>query len=233
MTNFAKIWIFFPVVLGLVSCAKGPMQPEELEQFLDNPDNGFVKKLEVEGLRLTAQYLPTDRLMIREFETAKDELARVEQDTTLNTSQRLKAIEDVRSKVNTTRETYDKSLYFSLTVGYADEKEDIVYGKLRRGEQEYRLWLERLLFGLKERVYLQTATVEEIPLDVYQMDQTFGLTKYRKFLLVFPAESEGENHRSDEQKWINLRIKEFGLRTGAVTFQFDLPLDVPRLVAGF
>ena len=96
---------------------------------------------------------------------------------------------------------------------------------MSEGYRAYSQWLQKLMFALQESIYLQTPTMDEVPLGMYHMERTFGLRKSRTFLLVFPAEINGQNLLDADNDWLKLHVEEFGLGTGQLTFTFELPFE--------
>jgi hypothetical protein len=62
---------------------------------------------------------------------------------------------------------------------------DVVYGSLS-GFSSYQATMRAYAFGLHEKNRMEVKG-KKIPLSRYQMDNSFGLTKGRNFILLFPA----------------------------------------------
>jgi len=113
----------------------------------------------------------------------------------------------------------DSSLYFHLRIGFEDQHRDLVYDKMRAGHHAYSEWLHKLTFEMKEFIHLETASGETIPPDLCHMERSYSLHQNRSFLLMFP--SPLQNGRKDQK--LTLRLREFGLGTGQMSFQIKIP----------
>jgi hypothetical protein len=112
----------------------------------------------------------------------------------------------------------DSHLYFHLSIGFEDQSRDLVYDKMRAGRQAYSEWLQKLTFEMNEFIYLETASGDSIPPDLCHMERSYGLHKTRSFLLMFSLPLH--NDRKDQK--LVLRLKEFGLGTGQMSFQVKI-----------
>lgn len=76
-----------------------------------------------------------------------------------------------------------------------DLSQDLVYGKTS-GYTDYQQALENLQFGLKERIWIETRG-HKIPLSHYHMENSFGMTRGRIFLLSFGALDSAAGKKQD------------------------------------
>jgi len=106
-----------------------------------------------------------------------------------------------------------------MTIGYEDGLRDIVYNKSNNGFDGYSQWLNKLLFSLESYIYLSTADIDEIPPSLCYLERSYGMTKYRNFLIEFPKVFDNKN-KINEYDAIKLTIDEFGLGTGNLKFEF-------------
>jgi hypothetical protein len=79
------------------------------------------------------------------------------------------------------------------TSKHGDFSNDIVYGP-SGGFRDYREALNAYQFGLSDKIWVE-AGGRKIPLAGYQMENTFGMTQSRTFVLAFP-ELARENRSS-------------------------------------
>jgi len=113
----------------------------------------------------------------------------------------------------------DSHLYFHLRLGFADQHRDLVYDKMRAGREAYNAWLQKLTFEMNEFIYLETASGDSISPALCHMERSYGLQQSRSFLLMFPLPLQNDRK---EQK-LTLRIREFGLGAGRMSFQVKIP----------
>lgn len=84
--------------------------------------------------------------------------------------------------------------------------------------------IERMAFHMKEFVTLEFSGGSQIPVD-FLLDRTFGLASGTAILFAF------EKAGIENKKWIDLRIREFGLGFGNRRFRFsvDRLKSIPRI----
>lgn len=212
----------FALVLGsLLLAGCGPTSfddPDRFREYVQRSDGPFVQTVEHDHVTVTARYAPPEAMALSSVERALEERTSVLQNASLSDSSRNARLTQIRKRVDERKDAYDRSLYFYLTITPTDG--DLVYQTLhQRGYGAYQAWLERLLFGLQKKIMLQTDGGDEVPLSIYRMERSFGTSKARTFLLAFPATFNDRDVRAES---VRLVIEEFGLRTGAVSFDFDL-----------
>jgi hypothetical protein len=128
--------------------------------------------------------------------------------------------EELKSKMKEIENRYSKSIYFSLSVSFSDEKNqqrDIVTGEARTFD-EYKENVQKYLFELGSYIYLQTDKKEKIEVSIYNFDRSWGVSKSSTALFAFPSTVDSDS------EYLNLVIDEFGLGTGKIEFEWDLPI---------
>jgi hypothetical protein len=197
---------------------------EELEKYVKGKDWPDVQTLVRNGVKVSVRYMPSEALLLPQYKRYEEMEQTLAKGGTKSKTMRDSLLQDARNKIAQAKAMYDNSLYFSMTIGYEDSTRDIEYDRMKEGFTAYSSWMQKLAFGLKEYVTLETETTGEVPLDIYDMQRTFGITKDRTFLLVFPRKFNEQEVLSSKNKEIILWLKEFGLATGELRFSFDLPL---------
>lgn len=219
-------WTLLFVSLFLVSC--GPREFDDIdvfEAYIKGDSSPFLQTIERNGVRVSVRYLPTDALMIGSFRRYQQQEERIALDTSLTLDDRDRTLREAQITLNNERESYQKSIYLSLTIGYNDPNRDIVFQHMGNGPGGYSKWLQTLMFGLKDHVYLSSSSVDEVPLSTYHMDRTYGLSKNRTLLLVFPRDF---NNESLDEGDLALVLREFGLGVGVLRFDLDVPECEPH-----
>ena len=221
------------LALILTGCTrnKAVSTVEELEKYVKGPDWPHQQTIIRNGVKVSVRYLPSEALLIPQYKRYEELKKTLTHDSSETFTRRLvggqrltdSLLISKRDEIKRTQGLYDQSLYFSMTIGYEDPKRDIEYDKMREGFGEYSQWMQKLVFQMKEYIYLETAATGEVPLALYDMQRTFGITKDRTFLLVFPRKFNEQDIASEQNKEIMLWIKEFGLQTGSINMDFDLP----------
>ena len=218
-----KLNILFTLIAALCfGCgSKTFTDLDEFERFIKSEDSPYVQTIVKNGVKLTLRYMPTDAMMINYYRRFIEKRKNLLHDTTLAANAQQSRLAELRKELQITRESYDRSLYFQLTIGYEDPNRDIVFASMAGGFGNYSQWLQKLLFGLQEKITLETALLDEVPLDTYHMERSYGMTKDRTLLLMFPEQFNGINLRDHANARLKLRIAEFGLSTGTVSFEMQ------------
>lgn len=215
------IWIFL-----LLGCSKAKTfnDLDEFEKYIKGDGSPYLQTVTKNGIVVSLRYITTEAMMLSAYRQYLETREKLIEDTSLSKEQRINKLNDVKKELLKQKGTYEQSLYFHLTIGYEDTSKDIVYEKMKVGYGTYSQWLQKLMFSLKEYVSLQSDAIGKIPLDMYHMERTFGMRKSRTFLLMFPVNFNKQDVLASENKWLELRVKEFGLGSGMLTFSFKLPL---------
>jgi hypothetical protein len=219
--------LFFTGLSAIIGCggSKTFDSLDQFEKYLKADSSPYLRTITENGVIVSLRYMPADALMVNSIRQFLDEKERLLKNPQLSAEQRTANINSLKTELLKRRETYQRSIYFYLTIRYEDPTRDIIYEKMKGGHEAYNTWLQKLMFGLKDNIYLQPASMDEIPLDQYHMERTFGLDKSGSFILVFPSEFNGRKVLDPENKWLQLHLEEFGLATGPLVFEFKLPLS--------
>jgi hypothetical protein len=220
MIKYNNFIVLFTLIIFLFACTKSFNSIDEFEKYVKGNDYPYLQTLNRKGIEVSLRYIPTDLIMIRFYREYEKNLSAVKQDTTLSQIQLTPKINDMKKELEQHKESFSKSVYFYLNIGFENDKDDIVYNSMNSGFENYSEWLQRMLFGMKEFIYMKTPNAGVVPLSLYHMDRTYGLTKDRTLLLSFPTEFN--DIKLLEEKNITLIIKEFGLHTGRFVFEYKL-----------
>ncbi len=225
-----KLYLVLLVIIAtclLAGCAKTFDNIEEYEKFIKGEDYPYLKTETKKGIKVSARYMPTDGMLLHYYKSYETDYAKTLTDTTLTAEQIQDKIENLKTELTKQRKAFPNSIYFILTIGFEDESRDIIYDAMNTGFDNYSEWLQRLSFGMKEFIYLKTPKAGKVPLAIYDMERTFGMTKSRSLLLNFPKEFNETRLLKDKE--LKLVIKEFGLHTGRFIFEFKTPFKEIKL----
>jgi hypothetical protein len=75
-----------------------------------------------------------------------------------------------------------------------------------------------IMFKLENYVYLSSNEVDELYPSLSHLERSYGMYKHRNILLQFPKEFNNNNILDNNQ--IKITLKEFGLGTGTLVFEF-------------
>ena len=220
MKRISNSILLVMICLTISSCNNNIKSVKELENYskLDKLD---FQTLEKKGVRISIKHQPIEFLMLQKYKHYQIEKEKLKQNSAVRNV--YLELQKLKNEIKKANDNYSNSIYFILTIGYADEKKDIEYQKMSTGFNDYTTWLNTLLFSMNKYIYMDTPNIDEIPLSIYQMDRTFGITKKRSFLLVFPKYFNNVNLLKEE--WLKINIKEFGLGIGIVSLKFVLPFQ--------
>lgn len=203
----------------------GPKSFEDasaLYEYVYSDEYPSTKVASREGVTVIARYLPTSAVMVNDYRAAEREADAIRSDASLSDAQRVQQIGALARSLQEKESAYDGLVYFNVTLGL-DSGEDIVYTKLQRqGFSSYSAWLETLLFGIEEHIYLRDGSVEHEP-NGYLLDRTYGLAPTRSFLVSFSRAELSEGT-------VQLYLAEFGLGTGSLSFRFDVENQPVRYI---
>lgn len=185
-------WFALLFIVFATGCSKSFSDPDEFETYLNSEDYPNQQTQIKNGVKITVRYQPTEAMMLLQYKSYLEDKVSVLADTTQTDSMKTATISSLFEEFEKTGAIYSKSVYFLVTMGYEDSKRDLEYEPMQKGFNVYSDWMQKLVFGMKEYVHLETALIPEIPVDVYQMDRTYGLTKDRKLLFVFTDTFNGK-----------------------------------------
>ncbi len=205
----------FITLIFLSSCQHSFSDIDAYDQFLRSEDSPYLQEVVRSGAKVSLRYLPTDALLLNQYRDYRKTRARTLDDTRKSNQEKEEILTQAWSNVEKRRGQYAHSRYFALSIGYEDDSKDLVYHSLQAGFGNYSEWLQKLLFGLEEKIYLVDDEGNEIPLGTYHLERSYGMTKNRTLLLVFPERNFPKNGKGE------LIIDEFGLQTGQL--RFELP----------
>ncbi|RMG28781.1 MAG: hypothetical protein D6732_18220 [Methanobacteriota archaeon] len=227
--KIGTVWVpiagLIAFTLLLSGCEKHFDSLDEFEHYIKGEDSPYVQSVVRNGVRITVRYLPAEALMIPAYRRFLREKKVLLADTSLNEDQRIQWLDQEKAKLEQQKRMYERGIYFSLTIGFVDPSKDIVYHRMQRSFSEYSQWIRKLMFQLHEYIYLRTPAIDEIPLNTYHMERTFGLRKDRTFLLLFPDEFNGQKLISGSNRQLALVLREFGLGVGRLKFEFNVPVS--------
>jgi hypothetical protein len=216
----------YRVLLGamLLFAATGCGKPifhdlESLQQYVTDPAKPFLKEVTAEGVIFSLQYLPPDLMMKNRYKIFFENKEKLTKNEEIPAKKKKELVKKWVRDLEKRKAGYEKNLYFKMKIGFTKKAKDLVYG--HRGN--YSRWLNTLLFGMKNYIALETNKVGEIPLSYYHMIRTFGMTKSRSFMLVFPSHFNGE--KIEQASHLSIYLEEFGLKTGLIKFNYELPFS--------
>ena len=186
--------------IALFGCEHRFTSVDEYEKFVIGSDSPYSRQIIRDGIKVSVRYLPTDELLIRQYRQLEEMKKQAMAHQPVSSGSMKKAIDDAEEELSNSRKLYENSIYFAMTLGFEDGQHDIEYEPLKRGFHDYSDWTQKLQFRLNEYVSLETQGAGEVPISLYRMERTFGITKDRTFLLLFPEKFNGVHLRESQMK---------------------------------
>lgn len=237
-TSCAAYRVVFLVCIGTLICVGALAgcttrtfdDPDAYADYVASESGPFVQVQDREHVQVRARFAPPDAMAVSALRRVAETSDEIRNTSGISDSVRSVREAELRETARARRKAFGRSLYFYLTVEPTDG--DLVYNALHhQGYDAYSRWLHRLLFGLQSKITLEAGELNDIPLSVYRMDRSYGMARHRTFLLAFPDTFNDVDLRAGS---VQLVVEEFGLRTGRLTFDFDVQAlqDAARLDLG-
>ena len=160
--------LFLLVGIVLLSCSESIKTKKQFYSWLNDPDNGLVKKVTVGPLDFQVKYIPAEYLAFDEWEQ--------EETKELSLQELI--------------EEYNNSLTFLFTITPNGTGGDVDI--MRAGVNNYKEYSERvheMNFNLKEYVSLKVDEVVYKPV-LTRLENIYGVGNYRNFHVVFAPSVE-------------------------------------------
>lgn len=194
-----SIYITLAITSLFVGCNQHGIDSEkELLSWINHQDNGLVKTKYINGIRLTAKYLPPAYLAYKEWVTA---------------DKKNFGYQDVLK-------TYQHNRTFLLTIGPDDRKKaggDVMFYNVLN-EKDYKQRVQDLNFDIGRYISLNMETKQLAP-KLHTLENTYGLGKHRNIYLVF-ADDEANGGLLTNEK-LDLKFIDEIFQTGISHFVFD------------
>ena len=168
-------------VLGFLIFNDTEFSAEEFSHWMNDPDNGMVKEVYVNGLHIGVKYLPVDYLV-------RSELNKIR-----HTDSKLSLTPVM---IDSLRKLYTRSMTFVLSIG-PDERNgkggDVMFRDIT-SYQEYVNRAMNLNFEMEKYVSMRVGSNVYPPV-LTNLENTYGLNNGRNIILVFsrpPRQAGGE-----------------------------------------
>lgn len=187
---------FFSLFFIFCSCDRaGEFETsEELKNYLENEENGYVIYKEIGGIDFNLLYKPTDLMVLDELENINDKYT--------------------LSEVYKLREKYSQYIYVILSMSKENKSLLNILGgdKYRYGE-----FLNKLSFSMDDVVSLYNEKRDTLPLLSHVNSRFFEVSQADKIIFAFSRDSKiikGDN--------LFFVIKDFGFNTGDLKFKLPV-----------
>lgn len=185
-----KYLLYGILLLSLSSCGNENLIPSDYVTWVNNEENGLLKKKTVQPLEIEAVYKPLPYIIANEKRT--NEIPQIEYD------KRAKELEGMH--------------YFTVKLSIIGGKLDITNFEVETDAQQQER-LAYLSFAMQDDIKLVEGT-DTLPCALYHFERSYDLAPYRTFVLGF--EQKEENKTKDKTLVLDLAY----FRTGPIKLNF-------------
>jgi hypothetical protein len=154
--------LFF--LLFISSCAKTFDTQEEMNDYIQDEDNGYNYKKTVMGVDYVLQYRPTDLLVKQELGDKTDV-----------------------THVDKLRKKYSKYMYFNLAM--SKNNQELLNG-VARDKAKFGQMVNELAFGMEEKVHLYTPEKDTLTMADFIYPRMYGMSNATSIMIVYPRDSK-------------------------------------------
>lgn len=184
--------LFF-VGLFLWGCNHKEFNSEsDLFDYIKDGANGYSHSKTINGIDFNLMYRPTDAIVNQELGGEISE-----------------------EKVNKLRNKYKNYMYFNLRMGKNNKE---LLSAQPKSRDEFGAMVSQLAFGMKDKVYLYTPSLDTLEMTDFIYPRMYGMTDATTIMFVFPRDDKYLN-----EEYLNFSIQDLGLYTGDV--RFKVPVD--------
>lgn len=165
MLNMTKNKLLvFLLLLFISSCTKSFDTQEEMNDYIQDEDNGYHYKKTVSDVDYVLQYRPTDLL--------------VKQELTDNNNP---------SKIEKLRKQYSKYMYFNLSM--SKNNQELLNG-VAQDKAKFGQMVNELAFGMEEKLHVYTPTKDTLALADFIYPRMYGMSNSTSIMIVYPRDEK-------------------------------------------
>jgi hypothetical protein len=198
MKKFLYILYVFVALLTASSCGgRKQLTAKEYMAWYQDPENGLIRTKEVNGYLIKVKYIPADYQIYKDMAGAKG------------------------SKRDSVAAYYkdNVSLLLSISpIGTKDRERNIMYDGLEKFE-DYKKRVFDLNFNMEELVELKLGEGISLAPSIYNVENTYGLSKELNFNIVFSPSAAVKSFESYDK--IDIVLNDYIFETGISHFVFE------------
>ncbi|WP_406845511.1 hypothetical protein [Flavobacterium soyae] len=156
--------LVFLLLLFISSCTKSFDTQEEMNDYIQDEDNGYHYKKTVSDVDYVLQYRPTDLL--------------VKQELTDNNNP---------SKIEKLRKQYSKYMYFNLSM--SKNNQELLNG-VAQDKAKFGQMVNELAFGMEEKLHVYTPTKDTLALADFIYPRMYGMSNSTSIMIVYPRDEK-------------------------------------------
>ena len=165
MRNMVKnSLLYLMLVLIVSSCTKTFDTLEEMNDYIQDEDNGYNYKKTIVGVDYVLQYRPTDLLVKQELGGNNDP-----------------------TQVDKLRQKYNKYLYFNLSM--SKNNQELLNG-VARDKAKFGQMVNELAFGMEEKVHLYTPEKDTLTMADFIYPRMYGMSNATSIMIVYHRETK-------------------------------------------
>jgi hypothetical protein len=150
------------LLLFISSCTKTFDTQEEMNDYIQDEDNGYNYKKNVSGVDYILQYRPTDLLVKQELGDKTD-----------------------ANQIQKLRQKYSKYMYFNLSM--SKNNQELLNG-VARDKAKFGQMVNELAFGMEENVHLYTPEKDTLAMADFIYPRMYGMSNATSIMIVYPRD---------------------------------------------
>lgn len=154
----------FILLLFISSCNKSFDTQEEMNDYIQDEDNGYHYKKTVSGVDYVLQYRPTDLLVKQEL-TEKNSPSEIEK----------------------LRKQYNKYLYFNLSMSKNNQE---LLNSVAQDKAKFGQMVNDLAFGMEEKLHVYTPAKDTLALADFIYPRMYGMSNSTSIMIVYPRDEK-------------------------------------------
>lgn len=152
------------LIIFISSCSKTFDTQEEMNDYIQNEDNGYYYKKKVADVDYVLQYRPTDLL--------------VKQELTDNNNP---------SQIEKLRQQYSKYMYFNLSM--SKNNQELLNG-VAQNKAKFGQMVTDLAFGMEDKLHVYTPTKDTLALADFIYPRMYGMSNSTSIMIVYPRDEK-------------------------------------------
>lgn len=165
MLNMTKNKLLvFLLLLFISSCTKSFDTQEEMNNYIQDEDNGYHYKKTVSDVDYVLQYRPTDLLVKQEL-----------------------GDDNNPSKIDKLRKQYSKYMYFNLSM--SKNNQELLNG-VAQDKAKFGQMVNELAFGMEEKLHVYTPTKDTLALADFIYPRMYGMSNSTSIMIVYPRDEK-------------------------------------------
>ncbi len=152
------------LIVFISSCNKSFDTQEEMNNYIQDEDNGYHYKKTVSDVDYVLQYRPTDLLVKQELGDHNNP-----------------------SQIDKLRKQYSKYMYFNLSM--SKNNQELLNG-VAQDKAKFGQMVNELAFGMEEKLHVYTPTKDTLALADFIYPRMYGMSNSTSIMIVYPRDEK-------------------------------------------